>query len=140
MSSTAPPHPIDAAAVIGKLIQILQDLLAVLAHKHPGLNFACRHLDSFITQLADLTFPRPSGAPAHPFESNAPASTLRCTAVSPPPCPAPAKRAPHVPTPAIPASPPHDHPRARPLPPPISRCRKKSPHQAKTSHAYFVTI
>jgi len=54
MSSNHPSHPYDPADVIGQLIRILQDILAVLAETHPGgilttsmLNLTCRRLESY---------------------------------------------------------------------------------------------
>jgi hypothetical protein len=54
MSSSQSSHPHDPADVIGQLIRILQDILAVLAETHPGgilttrmLDLTCRQLDCF---------------------------------------------------------------------------------------------
>jgi len=54
MSSNHPSHPYDPADVIGQLIRILQNILAVLAETHPGgilttsmLNLTCRRLESY---------------------------------------------------------------------------------------------
>jgi hypothetical protein len=54
MSSSQSANPYDPADVIGQLIRILQDILAVLAEAHPGgilttsiLNLTCRRLETY---------------------------------------------------------------------------------------------
>ncbi|MEE3500657.1 hypothetical protein [Acidiphilium acidophilum] len=75
MSSITPPHPHAAADPIGQFIQILRDLLAVIARKRPSpflavsvLDSLCRHLEYFLHRLtrAAVTLAKPTvfGPPA----------------------------------------------------------------------------
>ncbi|MEE3501901.1 hypothetical protein [Acidiphilium acidophilum] len=136
MSSNAPSHPLTHADVIGRIIEILEGLLAVLAAQYPDgnlttgvLRLTCRHLAAYRASN-DNPIPPALAAPT-PVRSGAP--TRRSTR-------APRHRAASLAHPATTrATSPHARPDHLSPPPPPPR-RSKTLQPAASRHAHIVTI
>jgi len=111
MSSNQSANPYDPADVIGQLIRILQDILAILAEAHPGgilttsiLNLTCRRLETYrrhhhqpaepaapaLVALTVLAAARPVSRPRRATRApqRHPASSSRAATITPASAPA----------------------------------------------------
>ncbi|MEE3503106.1 hypothetical protein [Acidiphilium acidophilum] len=133
MSSNAPSHPLTHADVIGRIIEILEGLLAVLAAQYPDgnlttgvLNLTCRRLAAYRASNDNPISRTPAPiSPSRSVRQGKPRVPLRTQRNH-------ARRSP--------AHPPHRIPverRSVPEPPPKNQKSRPTP---TLWHAYIVTI